>query len=176
MENMENVEKTEIKTTNEIPLVSSDVDTYRDIFKFLNEKDRDLLYLVFISGCKQKNVKRIMKRSQSSLTYDVAKIRERLGFVYYLMSVFDTFIEFIERKDNFLTPKEKDILALIYFTTSMTTSAKVLGVTQIRVRYAFTKILAKLEANNEWDVYEIFMAIRTRFNAIKRGRLYRDKK
>lgn len=140
----------------------------RTISKYLNKKDMDILYLIFLSGKKQKSVQKIMDRSQPSLCYDIKRIRERIEFIMYLQQVNDIFINFLEEKSSEYEPEEIDLLVMMFNTTSYTHTANVLGAKQISVRYLFEKILKKMIEKKHWDIYEIFNAIRHNKNKVKR--------
>ena len=153
------------------------VRAFRSIFGFLNEKDRDILYLIFVSRKKQKDVQRILGRSQPSLCYDIKRIRLRLRFIFYLHSVFDIFVNFIQEYRQYFVPEEIEILTLMFYTSSFTMTSEMMGISQVRARYAFNKCLRRMEAmgldgdDAIWEVYEIFIQIRANLNAVRR--LYR---
>jgi len=144
--------------------------SFRPIFGFLNSKDLDILYLIFVSGKKQKDVQEILGRSQSSLAYDIKRIRRRLRFISYLHNVFDIFLDFLRRESEGedFTPEEIEILTLMFYTSSFTLTASVLGTSQVRVRHSYTKCLRRMEERQMWDVYEIFMVIRSNLNTVRR--------
>ena len=174
---IENMEKRDTIQVS-IPRFSVDqIRSFKPILRFLNEKDRDILYLIFVSGKKQKDVQQIIGRSQPSLCYDIKRIRRRIRFIFYLQSVFDIFLDFISKRaiepllgsdEPCFTSDERDILTLMFYTSSFTSTANSLGVTQVKVRYAYDKCLARMEELRMWDVYEIFVVIRTNLNIIKR--------
>lgn len=145
-----------------------EVRSFGPVFGFLNDKDRDILYLIFVSCKKQKDVQAVLKRSQPSLCYDIKRIRKRLKFIFYLHSVFDIFINFLTSGSSEFTEMEKDILTLMFYTSSFTMTAKVLGVSQVMVRYAYNKCLDRMEGLKMWDVYEIFTMVRSNLNIIRR--------
>ena len=145
-----------------------EVRSFGPIFGFLNAKDRDILYLIFVSCKKQKDVQAVLQRSQPSLCYDIKRIRKRLKFIFYLHSVFDIFINFLNSETEEFTDSEQDILTLMFYTSSFTMTAKVLGVSQVMVRYAYNKCLDKMEEQGMWGVYEIFTMIRSNLNIIRR--------
>lgn len=150
------------------------VDDFSHLFKFLNEKDRDILYLIFVSGKRQNAVQRILKRSQPSLCYDIRRIHRRLQFICYLYQITDIFFDFLEtRKDKYDT-EHIEVMILMFYTTSLTQAAHVLKQKQIRVRYKFDKAIKEMEKNKDWDVFEIFTAIRRNLNIVKR--VYRSSK
>jgi len=142
------------------------------MFGFLNEKDRDILYLIFVSRKKQKDVQRILGRSQSSLCYDINRIRDRLRFIFYLHSVFDIFVNFIHTAKEYFTPEELEVLTMMFYTSSFTLTSRVLGMSQVKTRYSYDKCLHKMEMLELWQPYEIFVIIRANLNMVRR--VYRD--
>jgi hypothetical protein len=158
------------------------VRSYKPIFGWLNDKDRDILYLIFVSGKKQKDVQRILERSQPSLCYDIKRIRKRLQFIFYLNNVFDLFVNFVHEFREYFSPQEMDILILMFYTTSFTLTSRVLGLSQVKVRYSFNKCIKRMEnmgveldsQNKEalskkwWEIYEIFVIIKSNLNIVRR--------
>ena len=149
-------------------LTVDQVRAFRPLLCFLNGKDRDILYLIFVSKKKQKEVQDILRRSQPSLCYDIKRIRRRLKFISYINSVFDIFIEFVRLRSQSFTPEEVDILTLMFYTSSFTQTAEILNVSQVRVRYSYDKCVRRMEELELWDVYEIFSVIRGNLNIVKR--------
>jgi len=153
----------------EIPTCDVDrVRTLKPILSFLNEKDRDIFFLFFVNNKKQKDVQEILQRSQPSLCYDIKRIRRRLRFVCYLQSVWDIFFDFIENGSDDFTPEEMDMLILMFYTSSFTMTSKIMGISQVRVRYSYDKCLRHMEEIELWEIYEIFVVIRNNLNIIKR--------
>lgn len=166
-----NIERVEPEKVEESPVVHftpEQVRSFRSVFRLLNDKDLDILYLIFVSRKKQKDVQDILKRSQPSLCYDIKRIRRRLQLIWYLHSVFDVLISFLRNRAEDFSPEERDILTLMYFTTSFTATARVLDTSQVRVRYAFNKCLRRMQEMELWDVYEIFVIVQSNLNLIRR--------
>lgn len=138
------------------------------MFGFLNDKDRDILFLIFVSRKKQKDVQRILGRSQPSLCYDIKRIRYRLKFIFYLHEVFDIFVEFVQKSGDNFSKEEMGVLTLMFYTSSFTLTSRILGISQVRTRYAFTKCLWKMHEMDMYDVYEIFNNIRHNLNMVRR--------
>jgi hypothetical protein len=160
----------------------------KPIFRFLNDKDLDILYLIFVSRKRQVDVQVILNRTQPSLVYDIKRIRRRLQFIHYLNSAFDIFLNFIEREqgEEHFTPNEIEILTLMFYTSSFTLTGQVLGISQVKVRHSYTKSLRRMEelaeecltrgdkdgASDWFSIYEIFSIIRSNLNIVRR--LYGD--
>jgi hypothetical protein len=180
---IENIKLGNVSEERVLPYFSVDqVRAFRSIFCFLNDKDRDILYLIFVSRKKQKDVQRILHRSQPSLCYDIKRIRRRLRYIFYLHSVFDIFVRFVEEKSKYFTPDEMEILTLMFYTSSFTMTSDMMGLSQVKTRYAYNKCLRRIEFlaqsfNTEgkkteedemWEIREIFMCIRENLNSVRR--------
>lgn len=152
----------------EFQLNTDDLRNNTSITKYLNDKDRDILFLIFISNKRQKAVQNILRRSQPSLCYDIKRIKERIEFILYLQQVSDIFLEFIEEHQKKYDKDIIDILVLMFHTTSYTHTAEILGMKQISVRYIYEKTLKKMRELGHWDVYEIFSNIRRNKNKVRR--------
>ena len=169
--NVEEVKSKRQSSSKELPKFSvAQVRSFRSVLSFLNEKDRDILYLIFVSNKKQKDVQQILNRSQPSLCYDIKRIRKRLYFIFYLHKIFDIFVEFLENssEDGTFEPFELEVLTLMFYTTSFTLAAKILDKSQVKVRYTYDKCLRRLEDLEMWEVYEIFVVVRSNLNIIRR--------
>jgi len=159
-----------------LPRFTSDqVCLFRPMLGFLNAKDRDILYLVFVTGKKQKDVCRILDRTQPGLSYDIKRIRRRLQYIFYLHSVFDVFVGFIDDHTEIMGSQEAvfsevdlHVLTLMFYTSSFAISGRVMGKAQVRVRITFDNCLRKMEENELWEVYEIFQTIRSNLNVVRR--------
>lgn len=166
--NIETIRNTRYEVADIPKFTADQVKDFRPVFRFLNDKDRDILYLIFVARKKQSAVERILSRSQPSLCYDIKRIRKRLQFICYLQSVFDIYLDFLQEKALNYTDEELEIMTLMFYSTSLTQTARLMGMPQIRVRYRFDKILRKMEKLEHWEVYEIFLTIRTNLNIVKR--------
>lgn len=144
------------------------ISLFKPVLSFLNEKDRDILYLIFLSGKKQKDVESIIGRSQPSLCYDIKRIRKRLKFVFYLNDVFDIFMDFFKNHRGYFTEKEMSVMILMFYSSSFTTVSEVLKIRQVKARYLFDKCLRKLEESKNWEIFEIMIIIRDNLNMVKR--------
>ena len=156
-----------------VVLTENDVPYLSDIFNFLNNKDKDILYLIFVSGKTQTDLVRILHRSQPSLSYDIKRIKQRVRFICYLHSQFGTFLDWLKERSQIFTPEEVMILTLMYYTTSFSQSSRVSRLKPTRIRYVFDKVLIKLQ-ENDVVIYEFFCNIRNNLNVVRRVYLRAD--
>jgi hypothetical protein len=85
--------------------------------------------------------------------------------------------------EGYFSVQEIEVLILMFYTSSFTLTAKILRVSQVKVRYLYNRCLQRIEEiamceelngqrRNEgmkmWEVYEIFTQVRFNLNIIKR--------
>jgi hypothetical protein len=150
-----------------VVLTENDVPYMSDVFNFLNNKDKDILYLIFISGKTQTDLVRILHRSQPSLSYDIKRIRQRVRFICYLHAQFSTFVDWLKNRSENYTPEEVMVLTLMYYTTSFSQSSRVSKLKPTRIRYVFDKALNRMQEEND-DIFEFFSNVRNNLNVIRR--------
>lgn len=161
-----------------LPYFSAEqVKSFRSVFGFLNDKDRDILFLIFVSQKKQNDVQTILGRSQPSLCYDIKRIRRRLKFIFYLHSVFDDFVLFIQEQNNDnsingdnarFSSVDLEIMTLMFYTSSFTIASTMMGISSVRVRYTYNKCLRKVWDMGRYDIYEILNIVRRDLNIVRR--------
>jgi hypothetical protein len=147
---------------------------FRPVFSYLNPKDRDILYLIFLSGKSQLDVMKILDRGQPSLCYDIKRIKDRIKLILFVINSLDIYSVFLEsEKRDLFDDDEIAALTAMLYTTSYTVSSDVIGISQVKVRYLFIRSIEKMRANGLWQVYELFSVIRDNMNLVKR--IYRSK-
>jgi len=155
-----------------IPYLGKDeISLLGNVFGFLNSKDKDILFLIFVSRKKQKDVQAITGRSQPSLCYDIKRIRKRLKFIFYLQPMLDRYAEYLagrEAGDDRFKEDETAVMTLMLYTSSYTLAAKLLGKSQVNVRYVFRRCLKKLKSLKMWPLYELYSIICGNLNIVRR--------
>lgn len=157
-------------------LTEEDVPRISKILNFLNNKDKDILFLIFISGKTQTDLVRLINRSQPSISYDINKIKERIQFICELHNSFDMFTVWLQNHSGGFKAEQVMILSLMYFTSSFSQSARVLKLKPTRVRYVFDKTLKEMGDEEEHhEIKDLFLKIRNNLNKLRREYLRRDK-
>lgn len=149
-------------------LTVENIKYFKPMFSFLNPKDRDILYLIFLSRKKQKEVQDIMQRGQPSLCYDIKQIRRRLKCISYLHSVIDEFNDYITSESNPLSEQERAIMTMMFYSTSYIISAETLKMSQVKVSAVFDRCIKKLRKDKVWNIYEICLTVKDNLNIVKR--------
>lgn len=168
-QNVENYKGIESEGEDSPYLSLENIRFFKSMFAFLNPKDRDILYLIFLSKKKQTEVQDIMERGQSSLCYDIKKIRRRLKCISYLHSVTDIYLDFIENEaKKYFSEQEIAILTMLFFSTSYIIGAETLSMSQVKVSSTFERCLNRLRKEKLWAIYEIFYTVKSNLNIVKR--------
>ena len=137
-------------------------------FRFFGQKDMDIIYLYFLSGKKQEDLVKILRKSQPAISYDVARIKEQIDFVIKLMSSIDDFIMFIVDDDNKLNTYDREMLTLFFYSTSIVKTSRLMGINNITCRSHLNTVVNRLLANGHVDMYNLFRYIMSNLNNIKK--------
>lgn len=137
-------------------------------FRFFGQKDMDIIYLYFLSGKKQEDLVKILRKSQPAISYDVTRIKEQIDFVIKLMSSIDDFIMFIVDDDNKLNTYDREMLTLFFYSTSIVKTSRLMGINNITCRSHLNTVVNRLLANGHVDMYNLFKYIMSNLNNIKK--------
>jgi hypothetical protein len=159
--------KAEIVMFEEMTLDS--IKLLKPLLAFLNPKDRDVLYLAFLSKKKQKELEKIMRKRQSSLCYDIQQIRRRLKLIHQIHAKMDLFTYFIDGEaKNHFTDFERAVLTMMFYTTSNIIAGELLECNSSRVKETFIRCLSILKEKNLMELHELFSLIMSNMNIVKR--------
>jgi len=114
-----------------------------DNMYLLDAEDRDLMLLLFICQKRQEDIGVLFDVTQEAVSYQMKKLRSRIRFIKRLRSVqpqVDEFFEFVVGTSD-IPVHFIESAALMFFTTSQTISARILGVNQATVRYRFSSFV-----------------------------------
>ena len=137
-------------------------------FRFFGQKDMDIIYLYFLSGKKQEDLVKILRKSQPAISYDVTRIKEQIDFVIKLMSSIDDFIMFIVDDDNKLNTYDREMLTLFFYSTSIVKTSRLMGINNITCRSHLNTVVNRLLSNGYVDMYNLFKYIMSNLNNIKK--------
>lgn len=137
-------------------------------FRFFGQKDMDIIYLYFLSGKKQEDLVKILRKSQPAISYDVTRIKEQIDFVIKLMSSIDDFIMFIVDDDNKLNTYDREMLTLFFYSTSIVKTSRLMGINNITCRSHLNTVVNRLLSNGHVDMYNLFRYIMSNLNNIKK--------
>jgi len=143
----------------------------------LEDEDRDLMLLIFISGKRQEDIGRIFGITQEAVSYQVTKLKRRVRYIRAMQSVqnvLDRFFEYLMTEHGTeLGSEVLETALLVFYTTSQTVSASMLGTSQAVVRHRFIRFVEYLNEiqdlpNAFENARKFFAGIQRRYNATRR--------
>lgn len=139
-----------------------------DYFRFFGSSDMDIVYLYFISNKKQNDLSELFNKTQPAISYDVNRLRKQIEFIMYIVSVFDSVVDFLKDENNGLSTYEVDLLIVFFFSTSFIKTSKIMKVQQVTARCQINRIIDKLRDLGHEDMYQIFQYINSNLNKVKK--------
>jgi hypothetical protein len=138
------------------------------IFRFLSRKDCDIIYLYYLCGKKQTDICVLLDRTQPAVSYDLKRAKKHVSFVTFLLSWIDRLVTFLCDHAEELEPNQIKVMLLLFFSTSFTKTARVMGVHQITCRYIFNGAMARLKEIGHPEIVAVFDTVLENLNAIKK--------
>ena len=139
-----------------------------DYFRFFGAKDMDIIYLCFLLRKKQEDVMAILRKSQPAVSYDVSRIGRQIEFVTKMNSCIDDFIVYVTDPGNGMSTRDREILTVFFYTTSIVKTARVLKLKNVTCRSRISTIVNHIKMSGRNDIYEIFQYIMTNLNNVKK--------
>ena len=112
-------------------------------FRLFGRSDIDVIYLYFLSGKRQVDIRKILGKTQPAISYDVNRIRSQMDFVIRVVSMLDDFIIGIISCGG-LSTRERELLTVFFYSTSWVKTARILGVDQQECRVSIIRLVEKL--------------------------------
>ena len=117
-----------------------------DHMYLLDPEDRDLMLLIYVNRKRQEDIGKLFGVTQEAVSYQVKKLRSRIKFIKKLREIQPHVAGFFDHVKGLGIPAHfVETAALMFFTTSQTASARVLGVKQATVRYRYRTFIGMLE-------------------------------
>ena len=159
LENMQ-IERIPPKVESSPVLNVYDLPILVEYMHMLEDGDKDLMFLIFMGDKKQEDIGAMFGVTQEAVSYQIAQLKKRVRFIRRMKSAqkhVDKFLDFIQSKYN-VSGALLEVAVLMFFTTSQTASAEILGINQAVVRYRFLLFLQQLER----------MELPTKFDVVKK--------
>ena len=136
-------------------------------FRLFGRSDIDVIYLYFLSGKRQVDIRKILGKTQPAISYDVNRIRSQMDFVIRVVSMLDDFIIGIISCDE-LSTRERELLTVFFYSTSWVKTARILGVDQQECRVSIIRLVEKLGELGYLELQGCITFIMENLNKIKK--------
>lgn len=139
-----------------------------DFFHLFSNGEKDMIYLNFIAQKTQNELSEIFKVTQPALSNTSFKIKKQLTTVKYFKNILDDFLTFIS-DDEEICNRDKNILLIFLYSTSVTKVARILGLEPALCRARVFKAIERLkEKPGAFRIYEYFNYFMHHLNHIKK--------
>ena len=136
-------------------------------FRLFGRSDIDVIYLYFLSGKRQVDIRKILGKTQPAISYDVNRIRSQMDFVIRVVSMLDDFIIGIISCDG-LSTRERELLTVFFYSTSWVKTARILGMDQQECRGLIIRLVEKLGKLGYLELQGCITFIMENLNKIKK--------
>jgi len=148
-----------VDNSNHINIKNIQLSKIKEVMKYLPHREFDILSLYFFKGKDQRDIGRIFNLTQGDISYRIKRAIERIKFIIQLPKV-------SKRKmynDLWLIlPSKLHVVIMIgiYETTSQSIVAKLVGLSQAKVRHQFLYCLKTLKsAADKFPKFKIYLEI-----------------
>lgn len=106
-------------------------------------READLIRLYYRDEMKQEQIARLFSITQAAVSYRLARGRRRIQFLFTIPELDSDIFE--EELESEFTGQDREILWRMYETTCQSEVAKLMGLTQGRVRHRFFRSLGRIK-------------------------------
>lgn len=138
-------------------------------FRLFSKSDLDIIYLYYLSNKKQHEIKDMLEKTQPAISYDVTRIKQQIEFVVRIVAKIDDFVMFIVDEKNGLTLKERELLLVFFYSTSIVKTSIILKQNQITCRTRIRKAIQRLKQLGYTEMFDFFCYILDNLNKIKKA-------
>lgn len=157
------------------PLCSADAFSPAEIeehlenyFRFFSKSDMDLIYMNFIGNKTQIDLQNIFHKTQPAISCTSDRIKEQIGIIVKIQSVIDEFISFISDPEIKLSYRDKNILLVFFYSTSIIKTGQIIGINPMLCRSRIDNAMKHLNETGHDRIYAYFEYILENLNKVKK--------
>ena len=137
-------------------------------FRFFSKADMDLIYMNFIGDKTQIDLQKIFNKTQPAISCTSDRIKEQIAIIVKIQSVIDEFIYFITDPKVKLSYRDKNILTVFFYSTSIVKTAKIIGINPMICRVRIDNAMESVKQLGYDKVYDYFVYILENLNKVKK--------
>lgn len=138
-------------------------------FRFFSRSDLDLIYMYFIGGKTQIDLQSIFRKTQPAISCTVDRIQRQIGAIVKIRKMMDEFISFISDPDIRLSYRDRDILLVFFYSTSIVKTSQIIGISHMVCRARIDDALKALKETGHERIREYFEYILENLNKVKKN-------
>lgn len=140
-----------------------------DYFRFFSKIDMDLIYMYFIGDKTQVDLQNIFDKTQPAISCTVDRIHRQIGTIIKIQGMMDEFVDFISDPNNKLSYRDRDILLILFYSTSIAKTSQIIGISTMVCRARIADALKTVKETGHQKIYEYFLFIMENLNKVKKG-------
>lgn len=138
-------------------------------FRFFSRSDMDLIYMHFIGEKTQIDLQDILLKTQPAISCTVERIQKQIGIIVQMQSMLDEFIYFISDPNLRLTHRDRNILLVFFYTTSIIKTSQIIGISHMVCRARIDSAIQALKETGHEKIYLFFEYILENLNKVKKS-------
>ena len=137
-------------------------------FRYFSKSDMDLIYMNFIGDKTQVDLQEIFHKTQPAISCTSDRIKRQIGVVVKIQNVMDEFISFITDPNLKIPYRDKNILLVFFYSTSIIKTGRIIGINPMLCRARIDSALKLLKSYGHRRIYEYFSYILENLNKVKK--------
>lgn len=137
-------------------------------FRFFSKSDMDLIYMYFIGTKTQVDLQNIFHKTQPAISCTVDRIQRQIGTIVKIQSMMDEFIYFISDPKVKLSYRDRDILLVFFYSTSIVKTSQIIGISHMVCRARIDEAMKAVKETGNKMIYDYFQYILNNLNKVKK--------
>lgn len=140
----------------------------KNYFRFFSKADMDLIYMNFIGNKTQIDLQNVFHKTQPAISCTSDRIKEQIDVIVKIQNVIDEFIEFITNPKIKITNRDRNILLVFFYSTSIAKTAQIIGINPMICRTRIDSAIENLLKEGHEKIYSHFKFLLDNLNKVKK--------
>ncbi len=146
--------------------IEEHLDSY---FRFFSKSDMDLIYMHFIGDKTQVDLQNIFHKTQPAISCTVDRIQRQVEIVVRMQRMMDEFIRFISDPAIRINYRDRDILLVFFYTTSIIRTSQIIGISHTVCRTRIDEAVKTVKEAGYTRIYGHLKYILDNLNKVKKN-------
>lgn len=143
-------------------------DCLQSYFRFFSKSDLDMIYMNFIGDKTQVDLQNIFHKTQPAISCTADRIKEQILIIVKMQKVIDEFLEFITDTSIPFSYRDRNILLVFFYSTSIIKTAQIIGINPMVCRARINSAMEHLKNVDNLKLYNFFEFILENLNKVKK--------
>ena len=140
----------------------------QNYLRFFSKSDLDMIYMNFIGDKTQVDLQHIFHKTQPAISCTADRIKEQITIITKMQKVIDEFLEFITDEEVPFSYRDRNILLVFFYSTSIIKTAQIIGINPMVCRARINSAMEHLKKIENMKLYEFFEFLLENLNKVKK--------